>query len=350
MKKIVIANTQVPFVSGGAEYLAERLQKKIIEYGHKAEIVRIPFKWYPPERIPEHILACRLLDLTQASGEDIDVLIGLKFPAYYIKHPNKVLWLLHQFRQVYDLWGTKYQDIPSTPEGLKIRDIIIQSDNTFLREAKKIYTNSKIVAKRLKDFNNIDATLLYPPLDDSDKFYCGEFSDYIFYPSRVNIIKRQALAIESIKYVKTNAKLVIAGKADNESYMNYLQDIIKKNNLQDKVKLMGVITQNEKFKLFADALGCLYIPYDEDSYGFVTLESFYSKKPVITCIDSGGTLETVEDGINGYIVPPEPEVIASAIDELYSNKERAKKMGMAGYEKLLSLNISWDNVIEALLG
>ena len=101
--RIVIANTQVPFVYGGAEYLAERLHKRIIEYGHKAEIVKIPFKWYPPERIPEHILACRLFDLTQASGEDIDVLIGLKFPAYYIKHPEKVLWLFHQHRQAYEL-------------------------------------------------------------------------------------------------------------------------------------------------------------------------------------------------------------------------------------------------------
>lgn len=350
MKKIVIANTQVPFVYGGAEYLADRLQKKICEYGYKAEIVKIPFKWYPPERIAEHILACRLLDLTQASGEDIDVLIGLKFPAYYIKHPNKVLWLFHQFRQVYDLWGTEYQGIPSTSEGLKIRDIIIHSDNTFLREAKKIYTNSKVVARRLKDYNNIDSTPLYPPLDDADKCYCGIFSDYIFYPSRMNTIKRQALAIESMKYVKTNAKLILAGKADNESYMSYLQDIIKRNNLQDKVNLMGAITQNEKFKLFADALGCLYIPYDEDSYGFVTLESFYSKKPVITCTDSGGTLEMVEDGINGYIVTPEPQAIANRIDELYSNKEKARKMGMEGYEKLLSLNISWDNVIEALVG
>ncbi len=349
MKKILIANAQVPFVYGGAEYLAERLQKKLIEYGYEAEQVNIPFKWYPSERIPEHILACRLLDVTQSSGEDIDILIGLKFPAYYIKHPNKVLWIFHQFKQVYDLWGTKYQDIPSTPEGVKIRDIIIQSDNTFLSEAKKIYTISKVVSKRLKVSNNIDSKPLYPPLDDAGSFYCTDFSDYIFYPSRVNTIKRQALAIESMKYVKTDAELIIAGKAEDENYLNYLGDIIKKNGLQEKVKLIGGISQNDKLNLFANALGCLFIPFDED-YGFVTLESFYSRKPVITCTDSGGILEMVEDGINGYIVSPEPEAIANAIDGLYSNKERARKMGMAGYENLLSLNISWDKVIEALVG
>lgn len=349
MKKIIIANTQVPFVYGGAEYLAERLQKKLIEYGHQAEQANIPFKWYPAERIPEHILACRLLDLTQSSGQDIDILIGLKFPAYYIKHPNKVLWIFHQFKQVYDLWGTKYQDIPSTPEGLKIKEIIIHSDNNFLREAKRIYTISNVVSKRLKDFNNIESMPLYPPLDDADRFHCKDYGDYIFYPSRVNTVKRQALAIESMKYVKTRAKLIIAGKAEDVRYLAFLEEIIRKNKLEEKVKLLGAISQDDKIMLFADALGCLFIPYDED-YGFVTLEGFYSRKPVITCTDSGGTLEFVENAINGYIVSPEPESIAGAIDALYLNKEKTKKMGIAGYEKLLSLKISWDKVIEALAG
>jgi len=349
-KKIVIANTQVPFVWGGAEFLAERLRKKLIEYGHEAEIVRIPFKWYPLERIPEHILACRLLDVTQASGEDIDILIAHKFPAYCMKHPNKVLWLFHQFRQVYDLWGTPYQEIPSTPEGLRIRDIVIQSDNTFLKEAKKIYTNSRIVAKRLNDYNGISATPLYPPLENPEAFHCERYGDYIFYPSRVTPIKRQALAIESMKYVKTGARLVIAGKSDAGNYMDELKDNIRKAGLQDRVELLGEISEDEKIRLFAGALGCIYIPYGEDSYGFVTLESYYSRKPVITCTDSGGTDEIVEDGINGCVVPPEPGAVAEAIDSLYARREKAKSLGTAGYDKLLSLNITWDSVIEALVG
>ena len=349
MKKIVIANAQTPFVYGGAEYLEEKLQMAIREYGHKAEIVRIPFKWYPMERIPEQILACRLLDLTQSAGDDVDMLIGLKFPAYYIKHPNKVLWVLHQFRQAYDLWGTPYQDIPSGPGGLEIRDIVVNSDNAFLREAKNIFTISRVVAKRLKYFNNIDSTPLYPPLDNSDKFYCDGFEDYVFYPSRLTGIKRQALAIESMKYVETDARLVIAGEADSREYLNFLQGVINKHDLQGKVKLIGGISHDEKISMFAHALGCLYVPYDED-YGYVTLESFYSKKPVITCTDSGGTNEIVDNGINGYIVSPLPEAIAGAIDAMYLNKGKARKLGIAGYEKILSLDMSWNNIVEALVG
>ena len=40
--RIVIANTQVPFVTGGAEVLANGLKKALIEAGHKVEIVCVP--------------------------------------------------------------------------------------------------------------------------------------------------------------------------------------------------------------------------------------------------------------------------------------------------------------------
>jgi len=348
MKKILIVNAQLPFVYGGAEYVADRLKNKLCEFGHRADIVRIPFKWYPSERIPDHILAARLLDLTQASGEDVDLVIGLKFPAYYIRHPNKVLWVLHQFRQVYDLWGTPYQDFQATQEGLAIKDIVIHSDNTFLREAKKTYAISKVVAKRMRDFNGIDATPLYPPVDEADLYHDERCGDYLFFPSRLNMIKRQELAMLSMKYVKTGARLVIAGKPDSTQYASYLQGVIKKNGLGGKVDLVFDMTEAQKISCFANALGCLFVPYGED-YGYVTLESFYSKKPVITCADSGGPCDFVEDGINGYVVPPEPEAIAQAIDGLYSDKKGAVRLGKAGYDKLKALDITWDKVIRSLV-
>jgi len=93
--RILIATTQVPFVRGGAEGLAEGLQHALRSHGHEAEIVAIPFKWYPPKKILDNMLAWRLLDVTEASGVPVDLLIGLKFPAYLIPHPNKVLCILH---------------------------------------------------------------------------------------------------------------------------------------------------------------------------------------------------------------------------------------------------------------
>lgn len=349
MKRIVIATVQAPFVWGGAEILAEDLKIQLIEHGHKVDIVKVPFKWYPPERIPEHIIACRLLDLTEASGESIDQVIGLKFPAYFIKHPNKVLWMLHQHRAAYDLWGTEYQDIPSTPEGIKIREMIIQSDNTFLREAKKIYTNSKIVSKRLYDFNNIESTPLYPPLQDAESFHFTEYGDFIFYPSRINEMKRQLLAVEAMRHVRSDIKMLIAGKSDSDGYISTLQALIDKYNLHAKVKLLGPVSQEEKIELYSRARATMYIPYNEDSYGYVTLESYYSRKPVITCTDSGGVYEIVDHGGNGLIVEPTAVALAEAIDQFAASKKTCQSMGDFGFEKLQSMNITWENVMRSLV-
>ena len=92
-----------------------------------------------------------------------------------------------------------------------------------------------------------------------------------------------------------------------------------------------------------------YAPYDED-FGYVTVEAFLSRKPVITTADSGGPLEFVEDGTNGYVAPFEPKNIAEKIDNLFEDKEMAKRMGDLGYKKIKSMNITWDNVIKKLVG
>lgn len=343
--RVAIVNNSVPFIYGGAEFLADSLKEELVEHGHQAIVIRIPFKGHPSQKILEHILACRLMRF-----ENIDKVIALKFPAYYINHPHKKLWLLHQFRQVYDLWGTPYQDLPSTPDGLRIREAIIQNDNAFFGDCSEIYTISKVVTERLKRFNEVDSEVLYPPLRGSERYHSNEYGDYFFYPSRITKGKRQYLAVESMKYTESNVKLIIAGNPDVPEEMVELESIIKKNKLESKVKIIGKwISEEEKIELFADALGCLFIPYNED-YGYVTLEAYHSKKPVITCSDSGGPLEFVENGTSGLVVPPEPKSIAAAMDRLFYSKELSKKMGQSGFEKLRTMNINWDHVIERLIG
>ena len=347
--RIMIVNNCVPFVYGGAEFLADSLRDKLIEHGHQAILVKVPFTWDPPQKILENILLNRLIKLNQHSVDiDPDRVIALKFPVYYLEHPNKVLWLLHQFRQVYDLWGTPY-GLPQTPENAAIREAIIQTDNRYLREAKKIYTNSRVVSGRLKRFNDIDSEVLYPPLMESEKYYTKDYGDYIFYPSRIVAGKRQQDAIESMKHVKSGVKLVIAGHSERKEWLDHLESIVRDNGLNSKVTIIGRwISQEEKADLYANALGAIYIPVDEDSYGYVTLEAYHAKKPVITCTDSGGTLDVVENGVTGYVAPPEPQAIAEAMDRLYVDKAAARKMGTNGLEKINSMHISWDSVVQRL--
>ncbi len=346
--KVIVVNTQAPFIYGGAEILAKNLRNAFRTSGHEVEQVNIPFRWYPPEKIPDHILACRLLDVTEACGEKVNLVVALKFPAYFIKHPNKVMWLLHQHKTAYELWDTEYSDMRYHPYGRTVREIIIKSDNEFLSEAKKIYTLSEVVTKRLRKFNNIDSTPLYHPPEDYDVLRCDGYGDYIFFPSRMNPAKRQHLAVEAMRFTKTPVKLCLAGRSDFQAYDDRLNNLISKHSLNNRIKLLGEVSQEDKIKLFAGSLGILFIPYNED-YGYVTLEGMYSKKAVITTDDSGGPLEFIEDGVSGFICKPAAKAIAERMDELYLSKQKAMKMGSNSYEKILSMNLSWENVISALI-
>src|SRR5712691_13055225 len=134
--RILIATVQVPFIRGGAEVHGEGLRDALRAAGHEAEIIAVPFKWYPPERILDHMLACRLLDVTEVMGTPVDLLIGLRFPAYLMPHPNKVLWILHQFRTAYELWDHQLGDLVSTPVGAQVRDAIRAADREQIPEAR----------------------------------------------------------------------------------------------------------------------------------------------------------------------------------------------------------------------
>ena len=346
--KIVIATTYVPFIKGGGTMIIDSLQEQLVKRGFETDIA-----WFPLlslwRELPKQTLAMRLLDLTESSGNLIDRVITVRYPSYAVKHPNKVAWFIHHHRGAYDLFGTEFQDLPDTDEGHKVRSMMLKYDTHYLKEHRYIYTNSKIVARRLKQFNDIDAdAVVYPPLPNAKQFYKGDYGDYFLYTSRISTIKRQILAVEAMRHVKSNFRLVLAGKGDTQEQEDMLRAQIERYGLKNRITITGWVSEEEKIRLTANAYGCLYIPFDEDSYGYPTLEAFQSNKPVITCTDSGGTDEIIENGVNGLICNPKPEAIAAAMEALWQDRKRINEYGENAFASLKQHNIDWDNVIEKM--
>jgi len=346
--RVLIATTQVPFVRGGAEILAEGLAHALRTDGHTAEIVAIPFKWYPPDRLLDHMLASRLLDITESSGIPVDRVIGLKFPAYFMPHPNKVLWMLHQHRAAYDLWDHALSDLIHYPDGLQVRNAIQAADATLLPEAKKIFTISCNVSHRLKTYCGVHSTPLYHPPQDAEHFYCAVAEDYFFFPSRLTPLKRQALVLEALSHTRHPVRVRFVGVADYPEYEHELQALARKHKAHHRVEWLGHVTDIEKRALYAHALGIVFPPLDED-YGYVTLEAMLAGKAVITCTDSGGPLEFVQARKTGLIVDPTPVALAQAMDEIWQDRDLAKRMGEAGLSHYHRLEITWPKVVQRLL-
>jgi glycosyltransferase involved in cell wall biosynthesis len=270
-------------------------------------------------------------------------LIGLKFPAYLIRHPNKVLWVLHQYRAAYDLWD-KTKNFP----GLGVVRAIRQADTRFIPEARLIYANSLNVSRRLKEYCDIDSAPLYHPPPNEERFFKGTTHDYLLFPSRVNRLKRQELALKALTHTRHAVRLIFVGQADECRYGQDLRRLASELQIENRVQWMGRVTDEEKIQLYAHCLGVVYPPQDED-YGYVTLESMLASKPVITCTDSGGTLEFVRHGETGIVVEATPEELAKAMDELWQDRIRAQNLGARGLAVYKGLGLSWSNVVDRLL-
>ena len=344
IRNILICTTQVPFTTGGAEAHVDGLRRALIKAGYDAEVAALPFKWYPPAEIMRHALAWRLLDLSEANGKPVDLVIGMKFPAYLVAHQRKVLWVMHQYRAAYNLWDTRFDDLSMYPDGAQVREWIRQADNRLIPQAKKVFANSKTVAERLRRYNNIDSQPLYHPPPRAESLRCGDLGDYIFYPSRMEPQKRQELLIEAASCLRTPARIVFAGGSRDQ---RFYESLIKKHGVGNRVCLRGFVDEAEMIELYAGALGVCYLPFDED-YGYVTLEGMLSGKPVVVAADGGGATEFVEHEQEGLVVEPEPRAIAAAVDALYSDRARPRVMGERGLEKLPTMILSWDHAFQKL--
>lgn len=346
--RIGVANVQVPFVRGGAEIHAETLIDQLRLRGFEAELITVPFKWYPSERLIDSIAIARTLDLSEANGRPIDRLIALKFPIYLTPHPYKILWVLHQYRSAYDLWDhPQFGDLIHQPFGQAVREAIKYADETFIPEAKAVYANSLNVANRLATFNGISAQPLYHPPANADLFFSGEAEHYLFYPSRITPLKRQKLVVQALARCSQPVRVMFAGPYESEAYEQELKSLVSSLGLQDRAVFRGYLSEVEKRSAYAHAAGIVFPPVDED-YGYITLEAMLSAKPVITTVDSGGPTEFVQQGVTGIICEPEPAAMADAMDRFWADPAGAKRMGANGREYYDSLNISWDHVIEVL--
>lgn len=228
----------------------------------------------------------------------------------------------------------------------------MRADSVAFAEARKIYCNSRVVADRLARFNRVRAEVLYPPVHRPERYRTGPMGDYLVYVSRMTHHKRQWLAVEALRHTQTPVRLVLVGRADpgEEPYVAELRMLVQRYRLSDRVVLIDRwISEEEKITLFADCLAAVYMPLDEDSYGYPSLEAHHAGKPVLTTTDAGGTLELILDGVNGIVMPSDPEAIAQAMDRLYTDRSMAQRMGEAGRMRIAELGISWERVVEKLL-
>jgi len=334
---VVVCGALVPFTTGGAELHMDNMVSALRAAGHRAELVRLPVAW-EKGRLFDAPLAWRMVPL------DADLVIATNFPSYFIRHPNKVVWLFHQHRGAYDTVDSPWSDIGTDDVSLEVQRLMVEWDNRALGEARRIFTTSIAVADRLARYNGLVGTPLYHPPPLHDRLHPGPFGRYVLCPTRLAANKRPQLAVEPLAHVTSDVASVVAGRGALAADLN---NLVERLALGDRVTLAGFVPDDDLVALYAGALAVIYAPQDED-YGYVTLQAFLAGKPVITAADSGGVLEWVRDGENGIVTDGTPAAIAAAIDRLAADPAEAHRLGAAGLDRVRGL--SWPPVVDRLLG
>jgi glycosyltransferase involved in cell wall biosynthesis len=339
--RIAVCRPQVPFDRGGAEIFADALVEQLRARGHEADVVTVPFKWYPGERVLTQALLWRLADVTEADGRRIDLVVATKFPSYCVRHPRKVVWLLHQFRQAYELDRTELGQFSESARDRALRRAVQRLDATCIGEARKVFATSSNVAGRLERSTGIAAEVLpHPPAPLA--YRCEAYGDFVLSVGRLDRAKRIDLMLDALAADPSLSGVVAGDGPDRDR----LEERARRLGLDGRVSFEGRVDDAGLVDLYARCLAVYYAPVDED-FGMVPYEAFLSEKPVVTTSDAGGPLEVVVDRRTGLVCDPRPEAVAAACAWLREHEADARTWGRAG--KTVAEQVTWDRAIERLL-
>ena len=341
---VLVLSVRAPFVHGGAEELRDHLVRNLnLTQGVRAASMSLPFSWDPWTRLPDEMLIARGLRLA-----NVDRVIPIKFPAYLVEHAGRTPWLAHQFRQAYDMWDSGQSNIPDTLEGRHVRDLIRGADQEALSGLPRLFAVSQ-AAKRLRHYCGIEAETLSAPLNDPWLFTGGEAEGYVLAGGRVGGAKRQHLLVRALRFAP-GVRLVVAGRPDVPEEGVQLRHLAEAEGVANRVRFeLRFLPREELAALVNGAAAVAYVPLDEDSVGYVTMEAFQAGKPVVTTSDAGGVLEIVRDGETGWVALPCPEALGDALAQALADPARAVRRGRAGRAALDGLGLTWPHTVERLL-
>jgi glycosyltransferase involved in cell wall biosynthesis len=341
-RRVLVLATQTPFADGGAERHVRRLTEELKQRGVEADLVSMPLVERERFDLVRGALGWRSLDLTETAGGPVDAVIATRFPTYAIRHPRKVVWLIHQYRQAYDQYGTPYSDLTSSPEDRRTREVIARIDQVGLSEARKVFANSQTVAARLRRFNGISSEPLYHPPPLVGRYRNAPAGDAVLWVGRLDEWKRPALLLRALPHAP-EARAVFVGRGPEE---DKLRRLAAELGVAERVRFAGQVDDEALLSLYAEARIVAVTAAGED-LGYVPLEAFLSGKAVLTTEDAGGPLEFVKDGETGIVTAPRPEAFGVALRLAWSRPDALRAMGEAGRARAALLD--WDGPVRVLL-
>jgi glycosyltransferase involved in cell wall biosynthesis len=342
--RIAVVTSSPPQAEGGHMVIARALTQAIRDAGHDAAIVVTPDYGFGSQA--RAYADTWRTDVARAAGGRVDQVISLRYPSYAVRHPRHVCWLNHTMREYYDLWPYWRADL-RVPGQIKehIRRTLIRAADRYLltRNVDRLFVQSRTIQERLAMWPSLRSTVLYPPAPRR-AYRTDRYGPEFLFVSRLTPHKRADLAVAALaEPAAAGVRLTVAGDGPEAAKLAELAAALR---VADRVTFAGRSSDETLIAHLASCRAVIFPPLMED-YGFVTVEAFASRKAVVTCRDSGGPAELVQDGVSGVVCDPAPASIATALRTLSEDAGLAERMGAAAFET--GAKLTWPETVRSLV-
>ena len=343
MSRIAVVTSSPPMVEGGHMVIARSLVQALREAGHDADVVVTPQNRFG--RQASAYVATWLTDVGSSDGHPHRSGHQPALPELRgAPSAPRVLAESHDARVLRSVAEVQAGLSPRGRVKERVRRRLIHAADRYLltRNVSRLFVQSRTIQKRLAMWPELKSTVLYPP-PPQRAYRCDGYGDYLFMVSRLTPLKRADLLIRALATpAAAGVRAVIAGDGEERAR---LVELARELGVADRVTLTGVLTEAQLVDHLARCRAVCFPPVEED-YGFVTAEAFASAKAVLTCHDSGGPAELVEDGVTGLVCDPSPDALGRAIARVMNDRALAETMGRAAERS--AERLKWADTVAAL--
>jgi glycosyltransferase involved in cell wall biosynthesis len=337
--RVAIVTSSPPKTEGGHLVIGRALTRALAEAGHEARLIVTLDNGFG-RNISTYWTNWR------TNVGIVDQVISLRYPSYAVRHRPHLCWLNHTIREYYDLWPEFSSTLsPLNTIKEKVRRMGLRTADKWLlrHNVDRVMAQSATIERRLAEDFGIRADVVWPPAPQRP-YRCDGYGDYVFAVSRLVPLKRIELLVRALAEPPArHVRAVVAGDGAGRSS---LEELARSLAVHERIRFTGHITEAELIDHLAQCRAVCFTPLQED-YGFVTVEAFASSKGVITCRDSGGPTELVEDGVTGLMTDPTPASLAFALQRVMDDESLAVRLGAAARARAETL--TWPQAVKQLL-
>lgn len=241
-----------------------------------------------------------------------------------------------------DLWTLFFQGLSEVPVLNTMHNPLYRTnadatkdDRLRLFSEESPRTNIAFISEAARRFAMVKFPknwIVYNGINISHFQYNEKGGDHFVWIARVNKHKGIENAIEAAE--KLGVKLTLAGRIDS-TQQEYFDTTIRPH-LNDKIKFIGELTENELSDFYGSAKAFLYPIEWEEPFGLVVAEAMACGTPVIA-YNRGSMPELIKNGETGFVVD-------SNINEFMEAMKKVDKIDRAGVRKYAEKNFSKERM------